>query len=93
MEDIFPPQCLSSWPSESSLLRIMLLNIEIYLHMNALIYGTSITGSIGRNNLTPVLKSSGARTPVPTSKVLRWKDLEAETADRNDDQHSKCLWN
>ena len=26
---------------------------------------------------TSALKSSGAMTPAPTSKVLRWKDLEA----------------
>jgi hypothetical protein len=33
------------------------------------IYGQTPTASI--------LKSSGTRTPAPTSKVLRWKDLEA----------------
>lgn len=30
---------------------------------------------------TSILKSSGNRTPAPTSKVLRWKDLEAATAE------------
>jgi hypothetical protein len=61
--------------------------------MNALIHGTSITGSIGRSNSTPALKSSGARTPAPKSKVLRWKDLEAaETADRNDDISTRSVF-
>jgi hypothetical protein len=49
--------------------------------MNTFIYGNSITGSLGRNNSTSVLKSSGAQTPAPTSKVLRWKDLEAAAAE------------
>ena len=46
--------------------------------MNSLLYGGSSSASIERKTLT--LKSSGARTPAPTSKVLRWKDLEATAA-------------
>lgn len=84
MENIFPPQCISSWPSESFVLRICLLNVEIYAHINTLIYENSITGSLGRNNSTSILKSSNARTPAPTSKVLRWEDLEAATAEAAD---------
>ena len=63
--------------------------------MNTLIYANSIAGSLGRNNSTPALKSSGGRTPAPTTKVLRWKDLEAatsEAADQNDDISTRSVF-
>jgi hypothetical protein len=51
--------------------------LEIYLRMNTLLYGNSLSTFLGKNESTSILKSSGTRTPAPTSKVLRWKDLEA----------------
>lgn len=56
-------------------------NVEIYIHMNNLLYGNNSNGSVGRIASTLAFKSSGARTPAPASKVLRWKDLEAATAE------------
>ena len=49
----------------------------MYLHMNTLLYGTTPPLLLTRNNSSSILKSSGYNTPAPTSKVLRWKDLEA----------------
>jgi hypothetical protein len=43
--------------------------------MNHLLYGNSLL--LTPTPTTSILKSSGNRTPAPTSKVLRWKDLEA----------------
>jgi len=34
----------------------------------------------GKTPTVSILKSSGTRTPAPTSKVLRWKDLEGAPA-------------
>ena len=45
--------------------------------MKVLLYGTSLSAILARSSSNTVLKSSGSRTPAPTSKVLRWKDLEA----------------
>jgi hypothetical protein len=51
--------------------------LEMYLHMNTLLYGNSLNAFLGKNASASILKSSGTRTPLPASKVLRWKDLEA----------------
>ena len=47
--------------------------------MNTLMYGNTLL--LGKETNTSMKKSSGSRTPAPTSKVLRWKDLEAATAE------------
>ena len=39
--------------------------------------GNSYTGFGGQGSSTPILKSTGTTTPAPTSRVLRWKDLES----------------
>jgi hypothetical protein len=51
--------------------------LEIYVRMNTLLYGASISGLLGQSASPSILKSSGTQTPAPASKVLRWKDLEA----------------
>lgn len=48
----------------------------MYLYMNILIFGNSSSGSVTHGISTPILKSTGGGTPAPTSKILRWKDLE-----------------
>jgi hypothetical protein len=54
----------------------------MYLHMNALLFGTSMSAAFLMRNISPsILKSSGAQTPAPTNKVLRWKDLEDSGVD------------
>jgi hypothetical protein len=55
---------------------LLCTDVDIYIHMNNLLYGSSNNGSIERKISTFALKSSGTRTPASTSKVLRWKDLE-----------------
>jgi len=49
--------------------------------MNNLLFGTSFGALLTRNSSTSILKSSGTRTQAPTSKVLRWHDLEAGRAE------------
>jgi hypothetical protein len=56
-----------------------LTNLEIYLRLNSLLYGNSLSTFLDRNS--SLLKTSGTTTPAPTSKVLRWKDLEAAAAE------------
>jgi len=49
--------------------------------MNTLLFGPSAL-LLGTSTRTRILKStSGNTTPAPRSKVLRWKDLEAATAE------------
>lgn len=49
--------------------------------MNTLLFGPSAL-LLGTSTRTGILKStSGNTTPAPRSKVLRWKDLEAATAE------------
>ena len=55
----------------------MSTNVEIYLHMNALLHGPAALGQLGNATPTTKVTPSGAQTPAPTSKVLRWKDMEA----------------
>lgn len=45
--------------------------------MERLLSGESGSGYTSRSLSTYNIKSSGRRTPAPTTKVLRWKDLEA----------------
>jgi hypothetical protein len=53
----------------------------MYLRMNTLLFGPSAL-LLGTSTRTGILKStSGNTTPAPRSKVLRWKDLEAATAE------------
>jgi hypothetical protein len=54
---------------------VHLTDLEIYLRLNSLLYGNSLSTFLDRN--ATLLKTSGTTTPAPTSKVLRWKDLEA----------------
>ena len=49
--------------------------------MNALLYGSALPGQLGHSTPASKLTPSGAQTPAPTSKVLRWKDMEAAAAE------------
>ena len=49
--------------------------------MNALLYGATPSGTLGDATPTTKMTPSGAQTPAPTSKVLRWKDMEVAVAE------------
>ena len=55
----------------------MSTNVEIYLHMNTLLFSSSPISQLGNAAPTTGLTPSGLQTPASTSKVLRWKDMEA----------------
>ena len=65
--------------------------------MDTLLSASSVGGNLAQYSTTSALKSSGMRTPAPTTKVLRWKDLEATATasamtDRRDNMSTRSIF-
>jgi hypothetical protein len=80
MANNFSTKGVPSWSSKSYV-PLNGTDIEIYIHMSNLVYDAGPNGKRGGD--TPISKTtpSGSQTPAPTSKVLRWKDLESAAAE------------